>query len=134
MNYAASYIAALIFFLAVDLVWIKSVMREIFERNVGALLLEEPRLAAAVGFYVLYVAGILYFAVTPALTSETWHAAALNGSLLGFLAFGTYEATNLATLKGWKVEMLIVDVAWGMSLTSLTAIIGFVAYRWMAAY
>ncbi len=131
MPYVASYIAALIFFLAVDVVWITTVMRPIFERNVGALLLETPRMSAAAGFYALYVAGILYFAVAPAVNGETWRVAALNGAIIGFLAYGTYEATNLATLKGWSYEMLVVDVAWGMTLTALTAVVGFLAYRWM---
>ena len=132
MNYLIGYVAALIVFLSVDVVWIKSVMQPIFERNVGAILLDEPRFGAAAGFYALYVAGIFYFAVAPAVTSETWRIAALNGAILGFLAYGTYEATNLATLKGWSVEMLTVDVAWGTSLTALTAIVGFTTVRWMA--
>ena len=66
------------------------------------------------------------------MSAETWRVAALNGAMIGFLAYGTYEATNLATLKGWSYEMLVVDVAWGMTLTTLTAVVGFLAYRWMA--
>jgi uncharacterized membrane protein len=89
-------------------------------------------MSAAVGFYVLYVVGILYFAVAPAVSAETWRVAALNGAIIGFLAYGTYESTNLATLKGWSYEMLVVDVAWGMMLTAMTAVVGFLAYRWMA--
>ena len=81
---------------------------------------------------LLYVAGILYFAVAPAVSAETWRVAALNGAIIGFLAYGTYEATNLATLRGWSYEMLIVDVAWGMSLTAMTAVVGFMVYGWMA--
>ncbi|MDH3669321.1 MAG: DUF2177 family protein [Paracoccaceae bacterium] len=132
MSYAASYFAALVFFLAIDVVWIKTVMRPIFERNVGALLLESPRMGAAVSFYALYVAGILYFAIAPAMSAESWRVAALNGAIIGFLAYGTYEATNLATLKGWSYEMLAIDIAWGVALTALTAVVGFLVYRWMA--
>lgn len=132
MTYAVSYVAALAVFLAVDIVWISTMMRSIYERNVGGLLLESPRLAAAAGFYALYVAGILYFAVLPALGSESWRVAVLNGAILGFLAYGTYEATNLATLKGWTYGMLALDVAWGTALTALSAIVGFGVYRSMA--
>lgn len=132
MPYAASCIAALVFFLAIDIIWIKTVMRPIFERNVGALLLETPRMSAAAGFYALYVAGIIYFAVAPAVSAETWRVAALNGAMIGFLAYGTYEATNLATLKGWSYEMLTIDIAWGTALTALTGVVGFLVYRWMA--
>ncbi len=132
MNYAVSYLAALIFFLTIDFVWIKTVMRPIFERSVGMLMLETPRLSAAAAFYVLYVAGILYLAVVPALNAETIRIAVLNGAIVGFLAYGTYEATNLATLKGWTVEMLIIDVAWGATLSALTACAGYLAFRWMS--
>jgi uncharacterized membrane protein len=132
MNYAASYAAALVFFLVVDVVWIKAVMRRIFERNVGDLLLETPRMGAAAGFYALYVAGLLYFAVAPAASAEAWRLAALNGALIGFLAYGTYEATNLATLKGWSYRMLAVDVAWGSSLSAMTALVGYLVHGWIA--
>jgi len=132
MSYAASYFAAVIFFLAIDVVWIKSVMRPIFERNVRALLLETPRLGAAAGFYALYIAGIVYLAVAPAVVSGSWHVAALNGALIGLLAYGTYEATNLATLKGWTFGMLAIDVAWGVSLTAATAVIGYAAFHSVA--
>ena len=132
MTYAASYVSALVFFLAVDVVWIKMVMRPVFERNVGALLLETPRLGAAAGFYALYVAGLLYFAIAPAMSAESWRVAALNGAIIGFLAYGTYETTNLATLKGWSYEMLAIDIAWGTALTALTGVVGFLVYRWMA--
>lgn len=132
MNYLIGYIAALLVFLAVDVVWIKSVMQPIFERNVGAILLDEPRFGAAAGFYALYVAGIFYFAVAPAATIESWRIAALNGAIFGFLAYGTYEATNLATLKGWSLEMLTIDVAWGTALTALTSVVGYTTVRWMA--
>lgn len=132
MTYAVSYLAALIFFLTVDIVWIKMVMRPIFERSVGMLLLETPRMGAAAAFYLLYVAGILYLAVVPAVNADSIRIAVLNGAIVGFLAYGTYEATNLATLRGWTVEMLMIDIAWGATLTATTACVGYLAYRWIA--
>jgi len=133
MTYVASYFSALLFFLAIDVVWIQTVMRPIFERNVGELMLDSPRMGAAIGFYALYVAGILYFAVGPAMGAESWRVAALNGAIIGFLAYGTYEATDLATRKGGRYEMLMIDIAWGTALTALTGVVGFLVYRWMAA-
>jgi uncharacterized membrane protein len=132
MTYVASYIAAFVFFLSVDVVWIKSVARPLFERYVGDMLLETPRLGTAATFYALYVAGIIYFSVIPAVSGETWRIAALNGAIIGFLAYGTYEATNLATLKGWTYEMAVIDLVWGLVLTSMTAVVGYAAFRWMA--
>ena len=132
MTYAVSYVAALLVFLSIDIIWIRAVMRPLFERNLGEILLETPRLGTAGAFYALYVAGIVYFAVAPAIASVSWRTAAVNGAIIGFLAYGTYEATNLATLKGWTYEMLGIDLAWGVFLTAATAVAGYTTFRWMA--
>ena len=126
---AASYVASLTLFLIVDIIWIRRVMGPMFERHVGTLLLAKPRLGAAAGFYLFYVAGTLYLAVIPALeTGDLW-IAAVNGAVVGLLAYGTYEATNFATLKGWDHRLLSVDVAWGTLLTAVMALTGFVVYE-----
>lgn len=129
---AASYIASLAVFLAVDSVWIQRVMGPMFRRRVGALMLAKPRLGAAAAFYLLYVAGTIYLAVVPALDSGDLWMATLNGAIIGLLAYGTYEATNLATLKGWDYQMLSIDVAWGAFLTAVTATTGFIVYQALA--
>lgn len=133
VTHAIGYVATLATFLIIDAIWISVVMRPIFERNLGEFLLESPRLGAAAVFYAFYIAGVIYFAVGPALSSGSLRVALLNGAILGFLAYGTYEATNLATLKGWTYAMAAVDVAWGMFLTALSAVVGYLCYRWMAA-
>ena len=132
MTHAAGYVAALATFLIIDAIWISVVMRPIFERNLGEFLLESPRLGAAATFYALYIAGVMYFAVGPAVSSGLVRTALLNGAILGFLAYGTYEATNMATLKGWTYGMVAIDVAWGMFLTALSAVVGYLCYRWIA--
>lgn len=132
MTHAAGYVAALATFLIIDAIWISVVMRPIFERNLGEFLLESPRLGAAATFYALYIAGVMYFAVGPAVSSGLVRTALLNGAILGFLAYGTYEATNMATLKGWTYGMVVIDVAWGMFLTALSAVVGYLCYRWIA--
>ena len=130
MSLIVAYIAALAVFLIVDAVWLTAVMKPLFERNLGDMLLSEARLGPAAAFYPLYVVGILYFATWPALSAGSWRLALLNGAALGFLAYGTYEATNLATLRGWTWGMLAIDLTWGMMLTAVSALAGFAAYRW----
>lgn len=130
MSYIVAYTAALAVFLIVDAIWLTMVMKPIFERNLGDMLLSEARLGPAAAFYALYVVGILYFATWPALSAASWRLALLNGAALGFLAYGTYEVTNLATLRGWTWGMLAIDLTWGMLLTALSALAGFMAYRW----
>ena len=125
MEYAATYIATLVLFLSIDAVWIKTVMRPIFERDIGTIMLAEPRMGAALAFFVLYLAGLIFFAVVPAVEDGSWKIAALYGSLLGVIAYGTYETTNYATLKGWTLRMLVIDILWGASLSAVMAVVGF---------
>lgn len=125
MEYLLSYLAALVLFILIDLVWIKMIMRPIFERSIGSIMLPDPHMGAALAFFVLYQAGLLYFAVIPAAEAGSWTIAALHGGLLGIIAYGTYETTNLATLKGWTLKMAIVDVGWGASLSAIIATVGF---------
>jgi len=49
---------------------------------------------------------------------------AMTGALLGLFAYGTYDLTNLATLKGWPVFLSILDMAWGTAATSVSAVAG----------
>ncbi len=131
MTFLAAWIATLVVFLVVDAVWLVKVMRPLFERHVGDLLLEDPRLGVAAGFYALYCAGIVYFAAAPAAAAGTPWVALRDGAILGFLAYGTYEATNLATLKGWHWQMAAVDIAWGTALSAGAAYAGYLAAVWL---
>jgi uncharacterized membrane protein len=129
MALAGVFAAALVAFLVVDAIWLRFVAYPLFERNIGDILRDDVQLWVAGAFYVFYVGGVLYFAVMPALAAERPGLAALNGALLGFLAYGTYEATNMATIKGWAWEMVAVDTAWGAALTAMTALVGYAAGR-----
>ena len=121
MHFAALYVPVLAVFLTCEAVWLSKVMRPLFERHVGALLAADVRWTAAAGFYVIYAAGIVHFAALPALREGGPPAAALNGALLGALVYGVYEATNMATLKGWTWSMVAADVAGGAVFTALAA-------------
>ncbi len=125
MTHLGLYAATLVVFLALDIVWLKLVSMPMFRRRIGDLLAERPRLGVAAGFYALYVAGIVYFAQIPALAGGGPGEAFVNGALFGFLAYGTYEATNFATLRGWTWSMVISDTAWGAALSGGAAAAGF---------
>ncbi|QHQ37397.1 DUF2177 family protein [Algicella marina] len=125
------YLVTLISFLGIDAVWLRTVMSPLFNTHIGAFLREEIKMGAALGFYALYVAGIMYLATVPALRAGLLGEAALKGAVLGFLAYGTYEATNMATIKGWSWSMVATDVAWGTFLTALTAVVGYLVAPWL---
>lgn len=128
MTHLVLYLATLVVFLGLDAVWLRAVMKPLFERHLGDMLLESPKLGAAAGFYAVYVVGIVWFAGVPGLR-EGWPAALLNGLLLGVLAYGTYEMTNMSTLKRWSWTMVASDMAWGAALTGVSAAAGVLIAR-----
>ena len=128
-QYSIAYIATAVVFLVVDLVWLTQIARQFYASMLGDLLLEQPNVGIAVGFYLVYVLGIIIFAVAPALKTGELQTALIYGCLFGFFAYATYDLTNLATLKGWPVMMAVVDIAWGTMVTGISAVSGFLITR-----
>jgi uncharacterized membrane protein len=134
MTYVIAYIATAVVFLGLDFLWLSQVATGFYRSRIGDLLLAEPNFVAAGLFYLFYVVGIVYFAVMPALSGGTWIHATIAGAVLGLIAYGTYDMTNLSTLKGWSLTLSLVDMAWGTFLTATAATAGyFVTARFMGA-
>jgi uncharacterized membrane protein len=119
------YLAALASFLAIDAVVLKFFMAPLFNRHIGDMMRDTPRLVVAFGFYALFVAGLLYLAVLPALAEQNLWRAVKNGAVVGFISYGTYEATSMATLRGWAWQMLVADISWGTVLSATVAAIAY---------
>ena len=129
-----AYVAAGACLCLLDLLWLGVIARSWYRAQFGALLLENPRMGAAVAFYAVYLAGLVLFGVWPALKAGSWSHAALWGGLFGFVAYYTYDMTNLATLKGCPGGIVAVDVAWGTVVSALSACAGYAASaRWGAS-
>lgn len=109
-------------FLLLDAVMLRLVMQPLFRRHLGDQLLESIRLAPAVAFYALYIAGLVWLVSLPALRSgaAVWAPAAV----IGFMAYGTYEFTSFAVMRNWHWQMVAMDVAWGTALTAVSAAAG----------
>lgn len=116
-------------FFVLDFLWLGLVAKSFYRDHIGHLMADNVNAAAAVGFYLLYVVGIVVFAVTPALQSDSWKTAVLLGGLLGLIAYGTYDMTNLATLRDWPVSVALADMAWGTALTGASALAGYFVSR-----
>lgn len=129
MNYVKAFVVATIVFLVVDIAWIVLVVRAEYEAVLGGLMQSSPSVVGAVLFYVGYILGTLYFAVRPALESGRVATAAINGALLGAIAYGTYTLTNYTIFAVWSVGLVVSDTLWGAFLTALTASAGYVAAR-----
>ncbi|PKP77065.1 MAG: DUF2177 domain-containing protein [Alphaproteobacteria bacterium HGW-Alphaproteobacteria-3] len=126
MSYVFAYAGSAIVFLGFDYIWLSRVARDFYAGSLGSLMRETPDFLAAGIFYLFYIGGIVFFAAMPA---ESWRGALLRGAALGLLAYGTYDMTNLATLKGWPWRMAAIDMVWGTALTGLAAAGGYLAAR-----
>lgn len=124
-----SYLAALVAFLLGDALWLGFVARDLYAREIGPLLLDSPNWTVAAVFYAAYVAGVMRFAVWPNRNAGTGRPTATAAALLGALAYGTYDLTNLATLKGFTATVAVVDMLWGVAITTVTALAGYAAAR-----
>ena len=123
------YVLTAVIFLGLDAVGLKLLLKPLFERHIGALMLDDFRVAPAAVFYLGYIVGVLWFAAWPALKAGDPTMAALNGALLGLIAYGTYEFSNYAVLRDWSFEQVAVDTLWGGFLTGFSAWAGVVATR-----
>lgn len=130
-----AYAIAAVVFLALDAVWLTLMASRLYRPAIGHLMAEQPAMAPAALFYLLYVAGIVFFAVAPALDGKRgWLAALGTGALLGLLAYATYDLTNQATLRGWPWHVTAIDLVWGACVTASAAGAAAAATPWVQGW
>lgn len=127
--FAIAYAASAVTLLLMDAIWLTLAVPRIYKPALGDLLADQPNLLVAAVFYLLYVVGVVVFAVLPAVASGSWLTALGLGALLGLVAYGTYDVTNLATLRGWPVGLTVIDICWGCVLTGASAVAGYWAVK-----
>jgi uncharacterized membrane protein len=118
-------------FFGIDMIWLGFVAKGFYRKNLGHLLRSDVNWIAALVFYLLYIGGILIFATMPALEKKSLYQAVVLGGLFGFFAYATYDLTNMATLKDWPLNVVIVDIIWGIVLTASVAAASFLIGRWL---
>lgn len=121
---------ALVFF-AIDLVWLGVVAQGFYQKHLGHLLAPEVRWGSAILFYLIFIAGLLVFAVLPALESASPTRAVLLGGFLGFFAYATFDLTSAALFKGFPTIVVAVDMVWGTVLSAVVCTAGYHLGRWM---
>lgn len=121
---AVAYISTLIVFVAIDFVWLSVMANVLYRPALGDMLATEFRLAPAILFYLMYAAGLTFFAVRPGLVTAKFGTSFLYGGLLGFMAYGTYDLTNQATLANWSTTLTVADLIWGSTLSAVSAVVG----------
>ncbi|MBP6379823.1 MAG: DUF2177 family protein [Sphingorhabdus sp.] len=124
-KYIVAYIATGASFALIDSVWLRTMYERLYKPEIGDLMYEGGfRFGPAVAFYLLYILGMMIFAVGPALHSGKWQTALLWGALLGFFCYMTYDLTNYATLKVWSTKVTVLDIIWGTILTGSVSLAG----------
>lgn len=124
-----AYVVSLLAVLALDAVWLGLLMGSTYRLYLGDLMLASPRLIPAALFYLLYSAGLLVFGIMPALRAQSWRQAGCLCGLLGLVAYGTYDLSNLATLKAWSPVLAAIDICWGMALSCIAGMLAYVVAK-----
>lgn len=128
-----TYLLTTVAFFAIDIVWIGLVAKPFYQKHLAHFLSDQVNWVAALVFYLMYIAGILIFAVYPGAAKGSLWNAILLGGLFGLIAYATYDLTNMATLKNWPLIVTITDMLWGAVLTALVSGIGFYIVGWIGS-
>jgi uncharacterized membrane protein len=123
-GYIVAYVATGLSFAALDAVWLSLMTSRLYRPALQSILAERVQAAPAIAFYVLYVLGLVIFAVAPGLAAGRWSAALWRGALFGLFTYMTYDLTNQATLRVWSAGVTAADLSWGMVASSVAAGLG----------
>ncbi len=115
------FFIALPVFFAIDMVWLGLVAKKFYRDQIGFLMTPNINWIAAIIFYLIFIAGLVFFVITPAVEKGSWVYALAIGALFGFITYATYDLTNLATLKDWPLLVTLVDLVWGAVLGALVS-------------
>ena len=127
-RYVVLYLATLLVIVPIDFLFLGIVAKDFFNSQVGNML-GEIRLAPAILFYLLYVAGIVIFVSSGA--GATWQSTLLYGALFGFFCYATFELTSMSLLKSWSWAVVVVDVAWGSFVTAVSSTAALLVANWL---
>ncbi len=116
-NFLKNYLIALVVFTLIDLVWLVKISRKLYQDKLGHLMADKVNLPAAAIFYLLFIAAMVFFVITPALEKNSVLYALGIGAFFGLVTYGTYDLTNLATLRDWPVSITVIDLIWGSFVT-----------------
>lgn len=124
------YAIALPVFFAIDMFWLGIVAKSFYRSQIGTLMKSDVNWIAAIIFYLIFIAGLIVFVISPAVEKGSWMYAVLFGALFGFVCYATYDLTNLAVAKDWPLLVTIVDLIWGAVLAaSVSALTYFIAHK-----
>ena len=119
LKYFGIYLSFLVCLLTVDLVWLLGIAKNLYRDEMGDLMASEPKLFAALAFYLIYALGVCIFVIIPALSKQSFADALIYGALFGLFCYMTYDLTNLAVIRNFPTRLALIDIAWGSFVTAL---------------
>ena len=119
-----TYLSVTTIFLFIDIIWLSQSFSYIYQPNIGELLRENIIIFPAILFYIIYPLGATILVALPSLEKVLLKTIFINGFVFGFIAYGTYNLTNMATLEGWSAKVVIIDMIWGGFLTGVSVLLG----------
>lgn len=131
-SYLIAYGAAIVAFLIIDGLWLGLVAKNFYANNLGELLRKDFLVLPGIIFYLMFTAGLVFLAVRPGQPDISLLNIAVHGAVVGLLAYGTYDLTNLSTLRGWPPVLTIVDMAWGTVLSASVSLSSAICVRYFS--
>ena len=127
-KWITAYLGMIVFMFVIDLVWLSVISKSIYQQGIGHLMAAEPNLIYAGLFYLVYVLGLLWFAIKPNRALLGIKRAFVAGATVGFLVYASYDLTNLSLLKDWPLGLSLMDITWGTLLSGITASVGKIVF------
>lgn len=115
------YIITFVSFLALDSVWLGLISPRFYKQHIGHLLADHPNWYAAALFYLIFIGGLVYFAIAPAAAANSPRIGALRGAIFGLVTYATFDLTSQAMLRNWPAIVTIIDLLWGTALSAATS-------------
>lgn len=123
-KYFVACVVVAVVMVALDVLWLGFIAKSLYQDGIGHLMAARPQALAALAFYAIYAVGLMVFVVAPRAGVQGWYSTALMAALFGFVAYATYDLSNLATLKNWPLWLALVDMAWGSTASAVAATAG----------
>lgn len=125
MKWFLYYGIALVVFMVIDLIWLGFIAKDLYSKYLGYLMADKVNWVSAIVFYLIFIGGILYFVLYPSLLDKNLINLIIRAALFGFITYATYDLTNLATIKDWPIQITIIDLIWGTTLSTSVSVISY---------
>lgn len=131
MSFIKMYMIALVVFVVIDGIWLGLIAKNLYQKEIGYLLSNNPNWTAAIIFYLLFLVGLVYFVINPGIDKESIKTILISGALFGLITYATYDLTNLATVKDWPLKVTIIDLIWGTTLSTVVSSVTYYFYMFI---